>query len=94
MSEKSTPQNEVYVGKKPVMSYVLAAMLMFNAGAKEVVIKARGRAISTAVSVAEILRKRAMPEKVELKEIKIDSETVAETGKNVSVMEIILAKKG
>lgn len=93
MSEKTAAQNEIYVGKKPAMSYVLAAMLMFNAGAKEVVIKARGRAISTAVSVAEILRKRVMQGKVDLKNIKIDSEVIGEDGKNVSSIEIVLAAK-
>ena len=50
--------NEVYVGNtKPVTAYVLAAMSVLN-GASEVVLKARGRAISRAVDVAEVLRNR------------------------------------
>ncbi len=44
--------NVVFVGKKPVMSYVLAAVTQFGSGQNEVHIRARGRAISTAVDVA------------------------------------------
>jgi DNA-binding protein len=39
----------ILVGNKNVMSYVLACVTLFNKGAKEVVIKARGRLISRAV---------------------------------------------
>ena len=53
-------ENIVYIGKKPTMNYVLAVVTQFNNGAKEVRIKARGNAISRAVDVAEIVRKRFM----------------------------------
>jgi len=46
--------NTVFVGNKPVMNYVLAVVTQFNNGAKEVSIKARGKAISRAVDTAEI----------------------------------------
>jgi len=52
--------NSVLIGRKPIMNYVLACITLFHSGAKEVSIKARGRAISRAVDVAEILRKRFM----------------------------------
>ena len=56
MSEKS---NIVYIGRKPIMSYVLAVMTHLNSsGAQDVIIKARGRAITTAVDVAEVTRRR------------------------------------
>ncbi|MEM7822900.1 MAG: DNA-binding protein Alba [Candidatus Aenigmatarchaeota archaeon] len=59
MAEKTkTDENVILVGKKPTMSYVLAAMTQFSDGAKEVRIKARGRAISRAVDVAEVLKNR------------------------------------
>jgi DNA-binding protein len=49
----STNSNIVYIGRKPVMSYVLAVMTHLNTpNAKDVVLKARGRAITTAVDVA------------------------------------------
>jgi DNA-binding protein Alba len=50
--------NVVFVGKKPTMSYVLAVMTQFSEGMKEVHIKARGRSISRAVDVAEVVRNR------------------------------------
>ena len=87
-------ENAVYVGNKPVMNYVLAVLTQFNNGINEVAIKARGRAISRAVDVAEIVRKRFLPD-VDVKDIKISTEKVeSEQGEaNVSAIEIILAKK-
>ncbi|AIY90108.1 DNA-binding protein Alba [Geoglobus acetivorans] len=87
-------ENAVFVGNKPVMNYVLAVLTQFNGGAKEVVVKARGRAISRAVDVAEIVRKRFLPD-VEVKDIKISTEKVeSEQGEaNVSAIEIVLGKK-
>ena len=46
--------NIIFVGKKPAMSYVMAVVTQFSSGADEVHIRARGRAISRAVDVAEI----------------------------------------
>ncbi len=48
--------NVVFVGKKGTMAYVLAVVTQMNQGATEVIIKARGKAISRAVDVAEIVR--------------------------------------
>lgn len=50
--------NTVFVGKKPTMSYVLAVITQFSDGASEVNIKARGRSISRAVDVAEVVRNK------------------------------------
>lgn len=57
MAEKQA-ENTVFVGNKPVMNYVLAVVTQFNNGEKQVNIEARGRAISRAVDVAEIVRNR------------------------------------
>jgi len=51
----------VYIGKKPTMNYVLAVVTQFNSGSGEVTVKARGRSISRAVDVAEIVRNRFVP---------------------------------
>jgi DNA-binding protein len=51
-------ENVVLVGKKPTMSYVLAVVMQFSDGINEVHLKARGRNISTAVDVAEVVRNR------------------------------------
>ncbi len=87
-------ENEVYVGKKGVMNYVLAVVTQFNQGAKEVHIKARGRAISKAVDVAEVVRNRFLPE-VKVKNIEISTEELeSERGvSKVSAIDIVLAKE-
>ena len=48
----------IYVGRKPVMSYVLAAVTLFNNGTSQVKLKARGHAISRAIDVEEIMKNR------------------------------------
>ena len=89
----STP-NTVFIGKKPVMNYVLACLTLFQNGSSDVHIKARGRSISTAVDTAEIVRKRFAAD-AKIKDIKIDTEQLkdTETGamSNVSSIEITLA---
>ncbi len=50
--------NTIYIGKKPTMNYVLAVVTQLNMDKSPVIIKARGRSISKAVDVADIVRKR------------------------------------
>ena len=97
MVEKTTKKDEntIYVGNKPPMSYVLAVVTQFSkGGADEVVIKARGRAISRAVDTAEIVRNRFVTD-ANIKEINIGTESITneEEGRtsNVSSIEISLA---
>ena len=55
------------------MSYVLAVVTQFQgSGSDEVIIKARGRAISTAVDTAEIVRNRFIKD-AKIKDIKINN---------------------
>lgn len=87
-------ENTVYIGKKPTMNYVLAVVTQFNSGSEEVVIKARGRAISKAVDVAEIVRNRFVQEAT-VEDIQTKTEKLSgEDGKtaNVSSMEIFMTK--
>jgi len=87
--------NVVFVGKKGAMGYVLAVVTQFNNGAKEVAIKARGKLISRAVDVAEIVKNRFMPD-VKISDIAISTEELtSEDGSKskVSAMEIVLSKK-
>lgn len=67
--------NVVYVGSKPAMSYVLAVVTQFDEGNEVVHVKARGKAISTAVDVAEIVRNRFL-EDVDVDEIGIDTDRI------------------
>ncbi len=92
--EKVTDDNIVYIGSKPPMSYVMAVVIQFNGnGAKEVILKARGRSISTAVDTAEIVRNRFITN-AKVKDIIINTESVTnEEGRNsnVSSIEICLS---
>jgi len=87
--------NVVYIGRKPIMSYVLAIITSFTGSdAKEVILKARGRAITTAVDVAEITRRRFMKE-MSVGKITIGTEEIQrEEGgtRNVSTIEITLTR--
>jgi archaea-specific DNA-binding protein len=89
------PQNHIYVGKKPVMSYAMSALIQLSA-AGEVVIKARGLAIGRAVDVAEIVTKRLGNGAFTVNNIAISTEQVksTETGemRNVSSIEILVGK--
>jgi len=98
MAEKSAidaNENTIFVGNKPPMSYVLAVVTQFNGGSDEVVIKARGRAISRAVDTAEITRNRFVTD-AKIKDIVIGTESITnEEGRtsNVSSIEISLTIK-
>jgi DNA-binding protein len=90
---ETADENTIFVGNKPPMSYVLAVVTQFNGGSKEVMIKARGRAISRAVDTAEITRNRFIKDAV-VKDIIIGTESITnEEGRNsnVSSIEITLS---
>jgi len=90
----SKDANTIYVGTKPVMSYVLAVITHFNSpDVKEVSLKARGRAITTAVDTAEVVRRKFLKE-LKAAKITIGTEELQreEGTKNVSTMEIKLKR--
>jgi archaea-specific DNA-binding protein len=88
----------IFIGNKPPMSYVMAVMTALSSGAiTEITLKARGRAITTAVDVAEITRTRFIKD-LRVTAIGIGTEEMpAREGdnrsRNVSTLEIKLAKK-
>lgn len=90
-----TENNIVYIGSKPLMNYVMAVITAFNAtGGGDVVLKARGRAISSAVDVAEITRNRYMKD-IRTGRIEIGSEQLPSRDggtRGVSTIAIILEK--
>ena len=89
------PPNTIFIGQKPLMTYVTAMVMHFNSGNKELIVKARGRVISQAVDVVEVCRRRFFSGKLDITEIKIGTEVLGEAGqaRNVSTIEIKLAKK-
>ena len=96
MKRGVTESSAVLIGKKPIMNYVLACITFFHGGAKEVSIKARGRSISRAIDVAEVVRHRFLPE-IKIKSIGIgtdqfESEDEGTSATNVSTIEITLVR--
>lgn len=94
MAEEQEDDNTVYVGSKPAMSYVLAVVTQFSEGNETVHVKARGKAISRAVDVAEIVKSK-FEEDASVEDISIDTDQI-ETDEgdelNVSSIQIDLVK--
>ena len=96
MAEEKAKGNEntVFVGKKGTMCYVLAVVTQMNQGSNEVMIKARGKAISRAVDVAEIVKNKFVTGS-KINDIIISTEEITTEEGNplkVSAIEIKLAK--
>ena len=90
MTERN--DNTILIGKKPVMSYVLACMTLVQANENsEIILKARGRAICAAVDTAQILINKFAKD-VKVKDIQIDTEEVEnrDTGQNTNVSSITI----
>lgn len=88
-------ENTVFIGKKPTMAYVFAVMTQFEKDAAEVMLKARGKSISKAVDVTEIVKNK-FPDKVEVTGIQTSTEEMqSEDGKSlrVSAIEVRIARK-
>jgi DNA-binding protein len=88
--------NSVLIGRKPVMNYVLACITFFHGGAKEVSVKARGKAISRAIDVVEVVRRRFLPD-VKVARIGIGTDQISPRERdngltNVSTIEIVLER--
>ena len=95
--KQKTKENVVFIGSKPFMNYVTGVVMQFTTNsASEVAIKSRGKFISKAVDVAEVVRHRFLKDQgVAVKDIKINSEeftTKEGKGVKVSTIEIILSK--
>ncbi len=86
----------VFVGGKPFMNYVTAVVMQFTTnGAGSVIIRSRGKFISRAVDVAEIVRSKFLTDIIKIGEVVI----AAEDFKNkegrpirVSTIDILLEK--
>ncbi len=92
-AQRSAPYNHIFVGQKPVMNYAMSALIQLTQ-AGEVVVKARGMAISRAVDVAEIVTKRLGNGQFKVKDIGISTEVVGEgpETRNISSIEIVVGK--
>ena len=97
MSKKSSDSNIIYVGRKPPMNYVLAIVTTFSgAEVKEAIVKARGRAITTAVDAVEITRRKFVKEMI-VDTVAIGTEEMPpregeSNARNISTIEITLKR--
>ncbi len=97
MTVRRDEDHSVFIGGKPFMNYVTGVVMQFTTqNAKEVIIKARGKFISRAIDVTEVVRKRFLENQIDLKDIRVDSEEFEnKEGRHVrvSTIELTLAKK-
>jgi len=87
-------RNIVYIGNKPIMNYCLAVLSSLQGDGSTVHLKARGRAISSAVDVAEVTRNRFLND-LSVDSIEIGTEELENTEgqkRNVSTITITLKK--
>jgi archaea-specific DNA-binding protein len=93
--EAQRNDNVVFVGRKPVMSYVLTCLTLFQNGTDDITLKARGRAISKAVDAAQILTKKFVPG-LTVSSVELGTEMVRNVdsglASDVSSMEIHLSR--
>jgi DNA-binding protein len=96
-TEKPRDDRGIFIGEKPFMNYVTACVMAFTSqNRQQLTIKARGKFISRAVDVAEVVRSRFLKDQADIKEIKIGSEEFTnKEGRlvRVSTIEITLSKK-
>ena len=85
----------IFIGTKPFMNYVTGVVVQFTTkNAKHVFVKARGKFISRAVDVAELAVKRFLKGRIEIGDVKIDSEEFTnKEGKQVHVSTIEITLK-
>ena len=87
--------NDVFIGKKPLMTYVTATLVQL-ANEPTVIIKARGKSITRAVDVAQIIVKRMDRLGYKVGAVNIGSERVkSDDGRtrNVSTIEISISRE-
>ena len=84
--------NNIFVGKKPVMSYAMSGLIQLGHSG-EIVVKGRGMVISRAVDVAQIITERLSKGKYSTKSIAIDTEILGDEKRNVSTIEIVIGTK-
>ena len=93
-SRREGPHDTIYIGKKPLMTYVTSTLIQL-ANQPKVTIKARGLSIGRAVDVSQITLKRMENAGYKISDVRIGSETVqSEDGRtrNVSTIEIEIRK--
>ena len=97
MEKKEGNDNVIFIGSKPFMNYVTSVLMQFTTkNQEEIIVKARGKWISRAVDVVEVVRKKFLKDNnLKITNVLIDSSEIENTeGKKMSVssIEITLSK--
>jgi archaea-specific DNA-binding protein len=86
--------NAIFIGKKPLMTYVTATLVQL-ANEPIVIIKARGKSITRAVDVAQIIVKRMDTLGYKIGPVKIGSQAVQSQdgrNRNVSTIDVYISR--
>jgi DNA-binding protein len=92
-TETERSRDMIFVGKKPVMTYVTAAIMQLASSDGPITIKARGMSIPIAVDTSQIVTRQS--DTYQIGEIKLGSESLeSQDGRtrNVSTIEIQVTK--
>lgn len=90
----SRPTNVIFIGKKPIMTYVHATLTLLS-NEPTVTIKARGKNITAAVDVSQMIVKRMNAVGYRVSDVRIFSERMtSQDGKerNVSTVEVDVSR--
>ena len=90
----SRPTNAVFIGKKPIMTYVNATLTLLS-NEPTVTVKARGKNITIAIDVSQVIVKRMNAVGYRVSNVRIFSERLTSLDgkeRNVSVMEIDVSR--
>lgn len=94
---------DIFVGSKPLHSYINAVRTTMSEGERVIRLVARGRNINMAVDVAEVCRRRAgiiagkLPEDIDVSDVELATEALPRDDggtRNVSVIKITMEGHG
>ena len=95
--EFNKTDNSFFVGEKPLMNYVTASVMHFTSkNAPEIVLKARGKFMSRAIDVSQVIINRFLKDQTFIHSVNLGSEefTNKENRKvRVSTIEICIKRK-
>ena len=93
--ESDKPRNIIFVGKKPLMTYVNATLTQLSV-TPVVTIKSRGKSITQAVDISQFIMKRMDTVGYFIKDVRISSDSLKSNdgkSRNVSNIEIDMSHK-
>ena len=95
IKESDKPRDVIFVGKKPLMTYVNATLTQLSVS-PVVTIKSRGKSITQAVDISQFIMKRMDTVGYFIKDVRISSDSLKSNdgkSRNVSTIEIDISHK-